>query len=165
LAGLGSKEPTPTPIPVSTEAVDDLAEEVQSAIATAQSGGPVRLVITEEQLTSLVAMGIQSQSDMSIENVQVHLRNGQIQITGQAKRSGVNLPLSVSLEVSVDAEGRPSSRVVAAKVGPFSLPDSILDQVTAQLDQALMRQFNADNVVVDSITIADGTMTIEGHTP
>ena len=143
----------------------ELEEEVESAVATAQSGGPIQLVITEQQLTSLAMMGVQSSPDVNIKNLQVHLRDGQIQISGQAESQGIDLPLSIALEISVDAEGRPRSRVITAKVGPFSLPDSMLEQITAQLDQALMNQFIADGMVIDSIVIADGNMIVEGHMP
>ena len=165
LAGSRSIQPTATPIPASTEAVEELGEEVESAVETAQSGGPVQLVITEEQLTSLAVMGVQSSPDVNIKNIQVRLRDGQVQISGQAESRGIDLPLSITIEISVDAAGRPRSKVITAKVGPFSLPDSMLEQITAQLDQAVMNQFIGGDMVIDSITIADGNMIIEGHMP
>ena len=165
LAGSSSKPPTPTLIPASTQAVDELEEEVQSAIETAQSGGPIQLVITEQQLTSLAVMAVQSNPDVNIKNIQVFLRDGQVQITGQAQSRGFDLPLSIVLEISVDDGGNPHSRAVTAQVGPFSLPDSMLDQITTQLDQALMNQVIDRDMVIDSITFANGTMTIIGHAP
>lgn len=164
LAISGSKQPSPTPIPASTEAVDELEEEVESAVATAQSGGPIQMVITEQQLTSMAAVSVQSNPDANVKDVQVRLRDGQIQISGQAESRGFDLPLSIVLEISVDA-GRARSKVITATVGPFSLPDSMLEQLTAQLDQALMGQFIDDNMIIDSITIADGKMIVEGHMP
>ena len=41
----------------------------------------------------------------------------------------------------------------------------MLDQITAQLDQALMNQVIDADMVIDSVTIANGTMTITGHAP
>ncbi|MBN1146412.1 MAG: hypothetical protein JXA78_04090 [Anaerolineales bacterium] len=165
LAGSSPKQPTPTLIPASTEALEQLGEEVQSAVETAQSGGPIQMTITEQQLTSLAVMGVQSGPDVNIKNLQVHLQNGQIQITGQAESKGFNLPVSITLEISVDANGQPHSNVITAKVGPFSIPDSMLEQITTQLDQALMNRLVAENMVIDSIHIADGAMTITGHAP
>lgn len=150
-------------IPASTEAVEDLKEGVQSAIATAQSGGPIQLVITEAQLTSLAVMRLQAPAESSIEDIQVHLRDGQIRISGTVEQNGVDLPLNISLEVFVEPTGLLHSEVITATVGPFPLPESVLDQITAQLDQALMTQFKAGDLVVDSVTIAEGTMTILGH--
>jgi len=156
----GQTEASPT-IPVTTQAVEELQQEVQGAVATAQSGGSVNLVLTEQQLTSLAALQIQSQPDANISDVQVRLRDGQMQISGTAIQSGLELPLNIDLAISVQ-DGKPHSRVVSGSIGPFSLPDSVLNQITTQLDQALSDQLAA-NMVVDQITIQAGEMTIEGH--
>jgi uncharacterized protein YpmS len=157
------KAPKPTQIPVSTQSVQELEDEIESAIATAQGGGPIELTFTEQQLTSLAATELQSQQDLGVRDVQVLLRNGQIQITGTVERSGINLPFNVSLTVSVDAQGIPHTSIVDASVGPLPVPQSMQDQITSQLDQVIASQY-ASNVVVDSITIDDGYMTIRGHT-
>jgi uncharacterized protein YpmS len=157
------KAPTPTPIPVSTESVQELEDEIQSAIATARSGGPIELTFTEQQLTSLAATELQSQQDLGIQDIQIHLRNGQIQLTGTVEQNGFNLPFHVALTISVDAQGVPHSSIVDASVGPLPLPHSMQDQLTAQLDQVIASQY-ANNVFVESVTIYDGYMTIKGHT-
>jgi uncharacterized protein YpmS len=161
-----SKAPEPTPIPVSTESIEELEQEIEDAVATAQSGGPVELTFTEQQLTSLAAAQLESQPDTPVKDIQVSLRNGQVEITGTAERSGLDLPFSVTLTISVDAQGTPRSSIVDASVGPLPVPQSILDQVTAQLDQVIASQYasNTHNMVVESITIYDGYMTIKGHT-
>jgi uncharacterized protein YpmS len=154
------KQASPTN-PVTTQAVEELQQEVQGAAATAQSGGSINLVFTEEQLTSLANLELQTQSDANISDIQVRLRDGQMQITGKAVQSGFEFPLSINLSISVQA-GKPQSSVVSASIGPFSLPDSVLNQITTQLDQALNDQLAA-NMIVDQITIQSGAMTIEGH--
>ena len=150
-------------IPASTEEVENLEEGVQSAIATAQNGGPIQLVITEAQLTSLAVMQLQAPEGSRIDDIQVHLRDGQIRISGIVEQNGMDLPMSISLEVFVGPTGQLHSEVITATIGPFPLPESVLNQITAQLDQALSTQFIADDLVVDSVTIADGTMIILGH--
>jgi len=156
----------PTAIPVSTEAAVDLQKQVESAAATAISGGPVDLTITEQQLTSMAAAQLQNQPDAGVKNIQVHLQNGQIQITGDVAQSGFNLPFNVILTVTVNSQDRPVSRVVSASVGPLPVPQNMLDQITSQVDQSISNQFsaNAPNMVIDDITIADGYMKIKGHT-
>jgi uncharacterized protein YpmS len=163
------KTPTPAPIIISTKAATALAENVGSAVATAISGGPIELTLTEQQLTSLAASEIQSQSQQAgaqIQDLQIHLRDGQIQITGQVNQDGFSLPLSIILTISVDAQGLPHAAIVSANVGPFPLPDSMLSQMATQVDQMISEQLNnlSNNLSIDSITIANGTMTIIGHT-
>jgi uncharacterized protein YpmS len=156
---------TPTPIPVNPSSVEELATEVASAAAAAVSGDSVVLEFTEEQLTSAAALELQSQGETRISDVQVFLRDGMIRITGNANQDGFNLPLSIALRVTADGQGLPHSEIVEAKVGPLSLPQSMIDQFTAGFDQMLSTRFaqEAGDVVIDSITIEDGTMTIVAH--
>jgi hypothetical protein len=95
------------------------------------------------------------------------LRDGKMVITGDVDQAGLTLPLSVSLIFNIDGQGQPHSQVTEGTVGPFSLPDSYQSEITGQLDQALISQLNvtANNLMVDSLTIADGRMTVLAHKP
>ena len=91
--GVSPQATSPTaPVPVSSEAVQELEENLRSAAATAASGGVVNLVITEAQLTSLASLELQAIQDPKIENIQIRLRDGQIfnnsQGDGQWRRTG-----------------------------------------------------------------------------
>jgi len=156
---------TATPIPVSEAAVGELSTQVASAAATAASGGPIVLEFTEEQLTSAAVLELQSAGEMGVRDVQVYLRDGVIRITGTVNQSGFDLPLSIALLVTVDAQGLPHSQVMEAKVGPLSLPQTIVDQFTSGFDQLLAARFTqeAGAVAIESITIADGKMTIVAY--
>jgi uncharacterized protein YpmS len=162
---LGRSKPTPTPIPVTGASVEELATQVASAAATAASGGPITLEFTEEQLTSAANLELQKAGETGVSNLQVALRDGLIKITGTASQNGFDLPLTVSLRVSANAQGLPRSEVVEAKVGPLSLPQNMIDQFTTAFDQLLNERFSqeAGDVAIDSITIADGKMTIVAH--
>jgi uncharacterized protein YpmS len=162
---LGRSEPTSTPIPVREAAVGELATQVASAAATAASGGPIVLEFTEEQLTSAAALELQSQGDIGVRDIQVFLRDGVIRITGTVNQSGFDLPLSIALSVTADGQGLPHSEVMEAKVGPLSLPQSVIDQFTAGFDQLLASRFTqeAGDVRIDSISIANGKMTIVAY--
>jgi uncharacterized protein YpmS len=156
---------TPTPIPVNPSSVEELATEVAQAAAAAASGDSIVLEFTEEQLTSAAALELQSQGETPIQDVQVSLRDGMIRVTGTANQNGFDLPLSIALRVTADEQGRPHSQIVEAKVGPLSLPQNMIDQFTAGFDQLLTARFaqEAGDVVIDSISIEDGKMTIVAH--
>lgn len=160
------QEQQAAPIPVTTEAVQDLQENVQTAAETAQTSGEINLVLTEAQLTSMIAFELQKQEEPILTEPQVFLQNGQIQLTGNVHQGSVNAPLEMNLEVTVDEQGRPDYRVTSAKLGPFPLPDSMLDQLTAQIDQTFSEQIGPEleNVEITSIDIAAGQMVIQGHT-
>jgi uncharacterized protein YpmS len=157
--------PAPTPIPVSTQAVEELATQVVQAASTAQAGGPIILEMTEAQLTSAAALQLQAQGEQSIQNVQVRLQNAQMIISGTTKQGGLDLPVTLVLQPTVDAQGVPKSKVVDAKVGPMSLPESVVNEISSRFDQLLIQQLGATSqaIAVDNITIADGKMTVTAH--
>ena len=59
----------------------------------------------------------------------------------------------------------PIHRSLKPKVGPLSLPQIMIDQFTTGFDQLLTAKFTeqAGDVVIDSISIDDGKMTIVAH--
>ena len=52
---LGGPEPPASPIPVTTDEVENLEESLQDAYSEGLAGGEITLEITEAQLTSMVA--------------------------------------------------------------------------------------------------------------
>ncbi len=157
--------PTETQAAVSTESIESISTEISSAISSAQAGDSIVLEVNEEQLTSAASSELQASGEDRINNLQIHLRDGKMVITGDVNQGGFNLPLSVSMIFTIDAQGQPHSQVVEGTVGPFSLPDTYLTEITSQLDKTLMEELNtnASNLIVESITIADGRMTVIAH--
>lgn len=157
--------PPASPVPVSTEAVLDLEQNLEGAAATAQTSGEVNVTLTEEQMTSLVALEAQKQSEPMLTKPQVFLRDGQVQLRGDVHQGGLNAPLVMNMTVSADDQGRPVYKVISAKLGPFPLPDTILSQLTDQIDQAFKNQAGSemDKIFIENITIAEGQMVVRGR--
>jgi len=150
---------------VSTEAAGALVENVNSVAATAISGGPVSLVVTEEQLTSLAALEMQAMQEQRLKDVQIRLRNDQIIISGNTQVSGIALPVSAALNLYVDAQKNVHAQVLSASAGPIPLPANMVDELTRQLEGFIERTIsaNAPNLIIETIIIADGYMTISGY--
>lgn len=165
LPGAGAPNAEVPQIPVSTEAVQDLETQVQQAAATAQSGQATTVTIDESQITSLVAFELQKQPEPILRDPQVLLRDGQVQLLGNVSQSGMELPLKMALNVSADADGRPQYEVTSANLGPLPMPDSLLNQATAQIDAAIGGELASvtNDMFIENITIADGLMTITGR--
>ena len=157
--------PPPPPVPVTTEAVKQLEENIQAAAATAQSGGPVVLTISEAQITSYVHLQMQSIQEPKISDIQVHLRDGQVQIGGSVEQSGFLLPLEIKLTVAPTLSGGINYQVISATVGPLDLPQDTIDSLKSQLDASLLPSLapQATNIIIQNITIADGLITISGQ--
>jgi uncharacterized protein YpmS len=156
---------TPAPIPVTTEAVDQLEASLSAAATQAAQSDRVTIEVTEAQLTSLVAYGLAERGETRIQNPQVYLRDGKLTLTGDVTESGFTLPLTAVVAVTVDAAGRPQTQIESATLGPFPLPDELMAEFSAQLDQAVATNIlpNSDKMVIEQITIAAGVMTITGQ--
>jgi hypothetical protein len=159
---------TPESIPVSSQAVEDLATQIAGAAATAVSGGPIVLEMTEQQLTSAAALELQSQGETRVQDVEVRLREGQIIITGRANQDGFSLPFSATLRLTANAQGLPQTEIVKATIGPLPLPESMTSELTSRFNQMVLAEIssngNGSSVLIDSITITDGKITIVAHT-
>ncbi|HSO28058.1 MAG TPA: hypothetical protein VLS48_08310 [Anaerolineales bacterium] len=167
LPGLAGESvaPTNTPIPITTESVTELQEEIQSAGEAIETGQPVTVSVTEEQLTSIIAFELQKQDQQMVSDPQVRLRDGQIQFTANVSQSGFELPLEVVIEVFLDGTGEIDYRIVSADLGPFPLSDEMLDQLSAQFEGSFRAQLREQtkDIEIEEVTIADGVMTITGR--
>jgi len=161
----GPKTPEPT-IPVTTQAVEDLEENVKNAADEAAKTGRINLTITEYQMTSLLAQQLEQAGIDFLTNPQVTLRDGQIQLTGDVNQESLSAKVTVILAVSVDAAGRPVLDVVSANIGPLPVPEDLISEIQTRLNEAFMGQIRslAPNLFIESIVIEGGNMTITGRT-
>ena len=161
----GPTYPTPA-IPVSTEAVGELQSALQTAVAAGAESGQITLVFTEPQLTSYLAYKLQSQTQFQITNPQVYLQNGQLQVYGTASQGYFQVTASIVLTAGVDAQGQLKIELASVNFGPLPVPDGLKELVTATIQEAYMGALGpvATGFRLQSVTIADGTMTIVGQT-
>ena len=96
---------------------------------------------------------------------QVYLRDGQMRIYGKSKQGYLSANIGIVLEVGTDADGRPKLKLVSADFGPFPLPEGLNDAITAIIEEAYTGALGpvATGFRLQSITIADGVMTIVGR--
>ena len=153
-------------IPVTTEAVERLEETAQGVFQEAQTNEEINLVITEAQLTSILAFELDERAGEMINNLQVFLRDEQIHMTGDVNTEGISAPVKATVEVSVDLAGRPILNVVSANVGPFPVPGDLVSEVEVTINKAFQGQIKsmAPDMHVERIIIDNGKMTIIGRT-
>jgi len=155
----------PTPIIVTNESANNLRKDLSTAIEQLKDGEKVTLVIDEAELTSLVAVELDKQSNPILYDPQISLREGGVQINGKVLQSGFMVPAQLNLILTTNSSGQPQINIKSAKIGPFELPDSVLVELTSQVDSALMHNIRPriKDIFVESILIADGLMTITGR--
>jgi hypothetical protein len=162
---LGGPQPPASPIPVTTEVVENFEESLEEIVELEPPGKEVTLTITEAQMTSMAAFELQGQEALDIRDPQVFLRDGQIQFYATVVQPNLEAVLELVLTLDVDAAGDPEFTFVSAKIGPLNVPDSILEDIEYYVDSAFASQINqmATDIRIESITIEDGVMTIVGH--
>ena len=153
-------------IPVSTEAAGELQSNVQTAVAASAQSGQVTLVVTESQLTSYLAAQLQTQAQPLFTDPQVYLRNGQIQIYGTATQGYIQATIQIIVTAGVDTQGQVLIDVSNADFGPMPVPAGLKDTVTAAIQEAYTGAIGpaAIGFRLESITVANATMTIVGRT-
>lgn len=163
---LGGPTPSGQPIPVSTEAAGSLQQQFEQAIQNPGPNGQITLTINETQLTSLLAEKLASMQDPIISNPQVYLRDGQIQLFGQASRGYFQANVGIVLTATVDANGQPLVEISSADFGPVPVPENLNQSISSMVQEAYTGALGplATGVALDSIVISDGVMTLTGHT-
>jgi len=161
-----------TPIPVSTSDAEALKEQIKKAFEDGATTGIVTFTISEAQVTSLLAERLQSDPNLQtdqkpfITDPQVYLRDGQMQIYGKTKQGVFTANIGIIVNITVDENGKPKIEIVSADFGPFPVPDTIKEAFTAMIDEAFTGAIGpaAVGLRIESISIADGLMTITGRT-
>ncbi len=159
------------PIPVSQTDAQTLKDQVQQALQAGAATGVVTFNITEAQITSIVAERLQSdpslQNDQAplITDPQVYLRDGQMKIYGKTQRGMLAANIGIIINIGVDELGQPKIEIASADFGPFPAPDGIKESLTALIDEAYTGSLGpaATGLRIETITIADGVMTLTGR--
>src|SRR5688500_16659365 len=160
------------PIPVSAEATESIKEELRRAFEEAAQTGVVTIFITEPQITSYLASHLQT--DPSIQqtynkhlmtNPQVYLRDGQMQIYGKTQQGIFAANIGIIVSVSVDPNGQQLIEMTSADFGPFPAPEGLKDAISAMIREAYTGSLGpvATGLRIETISIADGVMTITGR--
>jgi hypothetical protein len=161
--GLGGPTPPASPIPVSTEAAGQLEDIITQAVGSSQNG-EVTVTVTEEQLTSYLALRAAENPDAPLKDVQVYIRDGQVILFGNAQVGSMTAPAEIRLNVTTNAEGGLDVAVAEADFGPIPAPQSMLDTLSTALDEAMSGQFapSATGVRITNVVLGEGEMTITG---
>lgn len=162
---IGGPEYTEGVIPVSAEAVDSLRSQIQAAALAGAQSGTITLQITEEQITSYIAFRLAAQENPALQNPQVYLRDGQMQIYGKVQRGYLIANVLAVLNVSVDELGQPRIEIASADFGPFPAPAGLKNSLTALITEAYTGSLGpiATGFRLETISIANGLMTVTGQ--
>jgi hypothetical protein len=164
----GNLPTSPTGLPSIPTLDPNLSEtfesEWQKSMVEAVAAGQFSVTITEGQLTDFFNRKNAQNPNATLSNVQVFLRDGQIQFYGATNHETGSTTLQITATVSVTDAGKLQFNVVSAQLGPIPVPEAILSSVSQFFNDALNGQgtTGADQIQLQRIVITDGYMTITG---
>ncbi|MCQ3935904.1 MAG: hypothetical protein DPW18_02535 [Chloroflexi bacterium] len=129
-----------------------------------QPGSLTSLTITEQQLTSWLAMELLESPDLPLSQPQVYLRDGKIQVWGVVTGSGDSTAALIVGELKIDGDKKPYFEIESMQIGQQVIPDLILSQMETWLNQMLLESINeqAPGLQVMNIKVTSGLITISG---
>ncbi len=136
-----------------------------AAEAADLSDGQLSLIVSETQLTSLIALRLREQEDPILRAPQVYLREGLIQVHGVADRGLVRANVLLEIEPVIHEDGSLSFRVTSAEFGPLPVPDSLREGISSLISEAFVGSIGslATGIRLEAIAIEDGEMAISGR--
>jgi hypothetical protein len=158
-------------IPASTADADTLKEQIKQAFEAGAATGTVTFTISETQITSLLAQRLQSDTTLQtdkkpiITDPQVYLRDGQMKIYGKTQQGMFAANIGIIINVGVDTEGKPKIDIASADFGPLPAPQGLNAAIAKMVEEAYTGSIGpaATGLRIETITIADGVMTISGR--
>jgi hypothetical protein len=153
-------------IPASPDEVTNMQNQISDALAAGAESGVITLQITESQLTSYMTVKMQEKENPPFTDPQVLLQNGQMQIYGKIARGVFTANMLITMNVGIDqTTGMPTITITAADFGPFPAPEGLNSAVSTVIQEAFTGSFGpvATGLRIESISIADGVMTLVGR--
>ena len=159
---VGGPEAPAETIPSSEAKATELAANWDAALSL--DSVEVVLVITEQQLTSLLAERFESSEGPVLRHPQVFLREGEIKIYGTAGAGVFEAGALLSIQPTIDSEGNVEFEITTAEFGPVPAPGALTTVLSELLTEAFTGTLGsmATGIQITSLAIADGQVAIVG---
>jgi hypothetical protein len=158
----GAPERPGAEIMVSDQAGAEAKTKLEQALP--QPGALTSVTITEQQLTSWLAMEMRNSSDLPLDDVQVYLRNGSIQVWGMVHGGEESTAALIAGTVTIGADKQPRFEIESMQVGQQVVPGVLLSQAETWLNQVISEQVNsyAPGLELMNVSIKNGMITVSG---
>lgn len=158
----GAPERPGNEIMVSEQAGIQAKTIIQNALP--QPGSLSSITITEQQATSWLAMELSNTSDLPLSDVQVFLRNGQVQIWGMINGSENSTAALIVGEISIDNNKLPFFEIKSMQVGTQTIPNFLLGQMQTWINELLVESINekVPGLALMNVNVVNGLITVSG---
>lgn len=145
---------------------DNVAMEAKAILANSipQPGALSSVTITEQQITSWLAMEMKNNPDLPLSEIQVYLRGGQVQIWGMVSGSADATSALLTGIISIDANDQPVFTLESMQIGQQTVPTILLSQAEGWLNQMLAEKINSEipGLRLMNVNVTNGLITVSG---
>jgi tetratricopeptide (TPR) repeat protein len=145
---------------------DSVGLDAQAALENAlpEPGSLSSVTLSEQQLTSWLAMEMKHNSDLPLSDVQVYLRDNKIQIWGTVAGSTNSTSALIVGNLEIDANKNPSIKIESIQIGAQKIPGVLVSQAETWLNQMLIDKIDKQlpGLQIMNIKISSGMITISG---
>jgi tetratricopeptide (TPR) repeat protein len=137
-------------------------ESFESALP--RSGSLSSAILTEQQITSWLAMEMKNNPDLPLNDVQVYLRDDKIQIWGMVTGSTNSTSALITGNLGIDSNRNPSIEVESVQIGTQTFPDMLVSQMESWINELLIERINkqAPGLQIMDVNVTIGLITISG---
>ncbi len=159
---LGGPERLPSPPEPSTAAATEIAQSWTNALAGALVTGQLKVILTEEQLTSALAARLAGDENPVLQSPTVYLRDGTIQIYGLAQEGPIEATVRLVITPVLDSQGRLGFDLTSADFGPFPAPEGLRASLSGMLSELLAGPMGtlATGIRITTVAITNGELAI-----
>jgi tetratricopeptide (TPR) repeat protein len=127
-------------------------------------GSLASVTLSEQQLTSWLAMNMKNNPDLPISEIQVYLRDDKVQVWGMVAGESNSTSALIVGTLVIDSNGNPSMGIESLQIGQQEIPGILLSQAESWLNQALLDEINnqAPGLKLMNINISSGLITMSG---
>jgi hypothetical protein len=147
-------------IPVSQESANRLKQNFYQALQEASGQHESQLRITNEEITSLVALELSQTGQIPVSEPQIWFTSGRIYITSKVKPVGFAQFDSIIIATAVVDNGKIVFKVQEAKMGPFGFPNQLLESITQTVNETLAGILI--DLKINRLEILEGEMFVVG---
>lgn len=145
---------------------DGAAESTRAKFENAlpQPGSLSSITLNEQQVTSWMAQTAKNNADLPLSDVQVYLRDDKIQIWGMVNGNGNSTSALIVGQLATDSSNHLTVQLESIQFGKRTMPDFIVSQGSAWLNQWLTEQVDAHlpGLQIMNIHISNGLITLSG---
>ena len=158
----GAPERPGDSIAVSDQAGLEAKDMVENSIP--QPGTLTSITITEQQITSWLAMEMKNSPDLPLNDIQVYLRDGKVQLWGMVNGSDNATSALVIGEIKIDENKKPFFDIESMQVGQQVIPDLLVSQMEAWINQVMLENIEKQlpGLQLMNVKVTSGMVTVSG---